>query len=68
MIKIQLMKGANMEIKEEHGLTPLDMAAMQDHTKAMRPLISRGANIDHLVVRRAIRSSPSVSEESSEQT
>ena len=67
MIKILLMRGANIEIEEEHGLTPLDMAVMQGHTKAMRFLISRGAKIDHLVVRRAIRSSLSVLEESCEQ-
>jgi len=67
MIRILLMKGANIEVKEEHGLTPLDMAVMKGHTKAMRLLMSRGAKIDHLVVRRAIRSSPSVSEDSYEQ-
>jgi len=64
MIKILLMKEADIEIKEEHGLTPLDIAAMRGHQKAMKLLISRGAKIDNTVaqvVRRAIQSAPSIS-------
>ena len=33
-----------MEIKEESGLTPLDMAVMQGHTKTTRLLISHPAS------------------------
>lgn len=60
------MKGANIEVKEEHELTPLDMVVMKGYTKAMRLLMSCRAKIDYLVVRRAIRSSPSVLEDSYE--
>ena len=67
IIKILLIREANMEIKEEHGLTPLDMAVIQGYTKAIRLLISRRAKINHLVVRRAIRLPPSVLEESYKQ-
>jgi len=67
IIRILLMKGANIEVKEDYGLTPLDIVIIKGHTKAMRLLISRGARIDYLVIRRAIRSSTSVSEDSHEQ-
>lgn len=36
MIKILLMKAANIEIEEEHKLTPLNIAVIQGHTKTMR--------------------------------
>lgn len=57
MIKILLMKGANIEIREEHRLTPLDIAVRQGHTKTIRILISRRAKTDHLV-----ESDPSVTQ------
>jgi len=41
MIKILVKTGANIESKEEYGLTPLDLAAIRGHTKAVKYLISR---------------------------
>ena len=50
IIKILLIKGANTEVKEENGLTPLNLTVMQGYIKTVRLLISRRAKTDHLII------------------
>lgn len=49
-----MLKGADIEIKDEYELTPLDIVAMRGYTKATKLLISRRAKVDNTVGRRAI--------------
>lgn len=37
--------GANIDLPNEHGFTPLQMAAMFGHTSLVKWLISKGANV-----------------------